>query len=145
MIQPLTQAVPENDTYMIMADFITPYGVVPAGFEINGASVPWWGWVATYTPFDPKVIAAAAWHDYGCLFAIYPWGELSQQFHDLCIVNLANPFKARLMLAALQSAKWLYKPDIAKRQYIYQMTRGRKEFPAYKMPKETSDAKQMDV
>lgn len=138
MIQPLTQAVPENGTYMIMADFVTPYGVTPAGFEIDGASIPWWGWHLTYTPFDPVVIGAAAWHDYGCLVGCYDWDTLAKQFHDICMMNGANGFKAHLMLSALQSVEWMYwrnaKELEKKLHYMYQMCRGRIEFPAYKFP-----------
>ena len=37
--------------------------VVPEGFEFNGASAPWFSWLII-RPEDPRVMRAAAIHDY---------------------------------------------------------------------------------
>ena len=72
MKQPILIPIPNENKYFTDAVYITKQKIgkkqvvitVPRGFVFDGASIPSFGWKATYTPFHPDVMAPALVHDY---------------------------------------------------------------------------------
>ena len=66
--EPPIQAVEGTDYYHTYEEYrITILGkeiVIPKGFVFDGASIPAAFWISFYTPYHPRVIAAALVHDF---------------------------------------------------------------------------------
>lgn len=94
----------EPYTYICTVDDNRLEITVPTGFLYNGASIPAIGWVATYTPFHPDVVAAALIHDW-----LYGPNELGIDrytadsiFYQLLIENGVREMTAEIMYNAVR-------------------------------------------
>ncbi|MCG8642741.1 MAG: DUF1353 domain-containing protein [Desulfobacterales bacterium] len=104
--QPNICPVPGTRKYLLLDDYkITVGGVdtcVPALFEFDGASIPWYGWHATYTPFHPIVILPSLIHDWHFYNHQVNLQTANDIFYNLLLQNEANEIKARIMYRAVQ-------------------------------------------
>ena len=78
MQQPLLKPDPDSEMYQLQADYTYSYNngrtvTVLKDFMYNGASIPMAAWPFLYTPFHPKIMAAALIHDW-----LYSTGELDR-------------------------------------------------------------------
>lgn len=142
MHQPSITPLPDKGRYQVLDDFRVKYGnitiVVPAGFCFDGASVPWFGWVASYTPFHCRVVAAALVHDWLYVNHQVVRSVADQIFYDLLILNQAHPVKAKLMYRAVAIAGDQYYKhdgaDLDQLMYLYTLCRLRHNFDLYRFP-----------
>ncbi len=109
MIQPSLTPMPDANRYMLNNDYTFALKgkayVVPAGFVFDGASIPFVGWLPTFTPFHPKVMVAALIHDWFHKYHKVP-RALADKFFKTCLVdNGASNIKAQTMYAALRCSK----------------------------------------
>lgn len=92
--QPNICPVPGTRKYLLLDDYkITVGGVdtcVPALFEFDGASIPWYGWHATYTPFHPIVILPSLIHDWHFYNHQVNLQTANDIFYNLLLQNEAN-------------------------------------------------------
>lgn len=79
--EPAIKPVPETDLYEVYEEYeITILGkdiLIPVGFRFDGASIPAAFWISFYTPYHPRVVAAALIHDY-----LYVYHEVSKEEAD---------------------------------------------------------------
>lgn len=142
LIQPNLSPVPQKNTYWLLDDYSVKYGditiTVPACFSFDGASVPWFGQVSTYTPFHPDCMAPALIHDWLYLNHQTVRTVADQIFYDLLISNGANPTKSKLMYQAVKLAGGNYwarnKKDRAKLFLLLAMCKKSVTFEAYRFP-----------
>ena len=73
--QPKLSPVPKLKLYILLEDYPAVYGdmkiLIPKGFVFDGASIPFIGWLPTYTPFHPLVMASAICHDWIFYFQFF--------------------------------------------------------------------------
>ena len=74
--KPILSPYPEKRSYLVNKDYIfwidkvwpdydgNPLIRIPKYYYFDGASIPWFAWQLTYTPFSPTVITAALLHDW---------------------------------------------------------------------------------
>ena len=78
---------------------------IPAGFISDGASIPRALWSTIGSPFYPKFIPAALYHDY--LLSLsdpsLTKSYIDKEFHRLLLANGVSKFRARLMFWAVRS------------------------------------------
>lgn len=92
--------------------------IVPAGFETDGASIPWWLWWLCGNPFKfPRVIAAVA-HDYIYSGKAPGWtrAEADDFYRDLQIGLKVSRFFASIEWAAVRKfgrSHWAGAKDLA--------------------------------
>jgi len=142
--QPNLSPVPGKDQYCLLDDYRAKYGnieiTVPAYFLFDGASIPWFGWLSTYTPFHPDVMAAAIVHDWLFLTHQVDIEMANQIFYDRLILNGAGKFKSKLMFKAVSiGAKqfWELRPEkIEALQLLYIMIKKNPNFEDYCFPEE---------
>ena len=75
--------------------------VIPAGFWMNGASIPTFCWAMIYSPYAPEVFLPAAVHDYGYTSH---WGEkqlVDETFRELLEQYGASETKIQLIYKAV--------------------------------------------
>lgn len=77
----------------------TPYGMVPAGFATDGASVPRWLW--WYARPDGSLFEAAIIHDWHYQNAIHTKKAADAAFFNTARAFGVGPIKARLAWAAV--------------------------------------------
>ena len=102
-----------DEAYEVAGDLsIARYGAlitVPKFFQYDGASIPPAAWQLVGTPFQPRFMTAAVFHDW-----LYHTHQLKQQqatdelFHDLLLQSGVNKVRAAAMLAAVRLAGGWY-------------------------------------
>lgn len=81
MSTPPVQPIPHTNNYRVIA----PWGIVPAGFITNGASIPRILWTITGGPFHPRRMGAATLHDYRYQHPDGTRASIDREFHEnLC-------------------------------------------------------------
>jgi hypothetical protein len=105
----LLRPLPSKKKYLLESDYyVSASCTVPKGFEYNGASVPFFGWLATTTPFDPRVMRAALVHDW-----LYHSHQFDRKFSDVMfyqylLLDGLGSVRAKLMYWAVRIAGWAY-------------------------------------
>lgn len=85
---------------------------VPKFFQYDGASIPPAAWQAIGTPFEPRFMVAAVFHDW-----LYHTHQIDKEdtdglFYDLLVANGVNKVKAALMKAAVEAfGGWYWNND----------------------------------
>jgi len=112
-----------EDAYEVVEDVATKgHGAtirVPKFFQYDGASIPPPAWQAIGTPFQPRFMGAAVFHDW-----IYHTHQIDKDeadglFYDLLVRNGVNKIKASLMLAAVEGfGGWYWDNDKDDRDYM---------------------------
>lgn len=96
-----------EDAYEVAGDVATASGGetirVPKFFQYDGASIPPPAWPLIGTPFQPRFMTAAVFHDW-----LYHTHQLTKKktdrlFYDLLVASRVNVAKAALMLAAVEA------------------------------------------
>lgn len=140
--QPNLSPLPEKNQYLLLDDYKVFYGnikiVVPAGFIYDGASVPFVGWLPTYTPFHPDVMGPALIHDW-----LYSSHQVDRKtadtiFYDLLVLNTAGKVKAKLMYSGVRvggGPHWdMSDKDREKLELLYPLIKTRPNFEEYHFP-----------
>lgn len=86
---------------------------VPAGFWYNGASIPAYLWQAIYPPFDPRIIIAAAIHDWLYSSHVTSREEADQLLYLIALENGADADKCDLIKKAVRTFGGKYWEDSA--------------------------------
>jgi hypothetical protein len=101
MKQPKIEPTPELGLYRNTEDYVLfIFGItirIPAGFVFDGASIPFFAWILTYTPHHPVVMLAAMVHDYLYLTHFVSREQADMIFKSLLLKNYCSPEKAALM------------------------------------------------
>lgn len=108
--QPKLRPCPKENRYELIEDYTYSCSIdgqgleikIPRGFLYNGASIPWFGWTATYTPFHPDVMLPALIHDW-----LYGSHETDRETADsilyqLLIENNVDKGVAEIMFQAVR-------------------------------------------
>jgi hypothetical protein len=74
---------------------------VPAGWEVDGASIPPAAWSFIGGPFEGKYRDASVIHDYYCDKKSRPWQAVHLVFHDAMLCCGVKQGQARLMYGAV--------------------------------------------
>lgn len=119
IMQPNLTPVPSRNQYCLLDDYACEYDgvkiVVPEYFLFDGASIPWFGWFSTFTPFHPDVMAAAIIHDWLFVNHQVDFDTANQIFYDRLIENGTNKTKSKLMYKAVcLGAKKYWTPGVEK-------------------------------
>lgn len=117
-----------DEAYEVAGDLSTPCdGVqikVPKFFQYDGASIPPAAWQAIGTPFQPRFMTAAVFHDW-----LYHTHQVDRKpandlFFDLLLTNGVNKVKAAMMLAAVDSfGAWYWNNDKDDRDYLKRLAK----------------------
>jgi len=85
---------------------------VPKFFQYDGASIPPAAWQAIGTPFQPRFMVPAVFHDWVYHTHLVGKDDADELFYDLLVANGVNKIKASLMLAAVESfGGWYWNND----------------------------------
>ena len=106
-----------EEAYEVAGDVAIDYGgeaiKVPKFFQYDGASIPPAAWQAIGTPYQPRFMIAAVFHDW-----LYHTHQLKTQeptdqlFHELLLQSGVNRARAGLMLAGVRLAGgWYWEND----------------------------------
>lgn len=85
---------------------------VPKFFQYDGASIPPAAWQTIGTPFEPRFMVPAVFHDW-----LYHTHQIAKDdtddlFYDLLVANGVNKVKAALMKAAVETfGNWYWNND----------------------------------
>lgn len=85
---------------------------VPKFFQFDGASIPPAAWQLIGSPFVPRFMTAAVFHDW-----LYHTHQVDREaadtlFHSLLVANGVNAVKASLMCAAVETfGEWYWEND----------------------------------
>lgn len=142
MLLPKLKPLPHKDLWRLLEDFkiiARGYSItVPLCFEFDGASIPWFGWQATYTPAHPKVIVAALVHDWIYLTHQVPRDTADKIFYEILLRCGAEQEKAWIMYQALvigAGFAWDYcEEDKEKLRRLYKVIHRRENFSEYHFP-----------
>lgn len=84
--------------------YVGPDGVqwpVPAGEEVDGASIPRVFWTAVGGPFEGRYRNASIVHDHYCVTRARPWRETHRMFHDAMRCGGVRAVRAKVMYYAV--------------------------------------------
>ena len=140
--QPKLSPVPKLKLYILLKDYPAVYGdmkiLIPKGFVFDGASIPFIGWLPTYTPFHPLVMASAICHDWIFLNHQTDQKTADQILYDRLVLNGASPFKSKLMYRAVRIGGGLFwqpgADKIKDLQTLYDSCKNSLDFDLYQFP-----------
>jgi hypothetical protein len=105
--QPHFEAFPKKKRIRLVRDWYFLWGGkaywIPAGYTIDGASIPRLFWSIIGSPFAPELIAAALAHDWIYLVHILKRAEADEIFYQLLLQCGVSKWRARTMWAAVRS------------------------------------------
>jgi hypothetical protein len=84
--------------------YIDPNGSkwnAPAGWEVDGASIPQIAWSIIGGPFEGKYRNASVIHDVACDQKSRPWMDVHRTFYTAMLASDVDPIKAKIMYAAV--------------------------------------------
>lgn len=83
---------------------------VPAGVDVDGASIPQLFWALIGSPFSGIYRKASVIHDHYCVEQNRPWQSVHRMFYDAMIDSGTNPRKAKVMYYAVLvgGPRWKY-------------------------------------
>ncbi|GAB2181549.1 hypothetical protein DLREEDagrD3_17720 [Denitratisoma sp. agr-D3] len=84
--------------------FIDPAGVrwdAPAGWVVDGASIPQVAWSLIGGPYEGKYREASVIHDVACDEKDRPWQAVHRVFYDAMLASNVDGKKAKIMYAAV--------------------------------------------
>lgn len=96
----------DGRTAMLLAPFgyIDPDGKkweTPAGWKVDGASIPWPLWSIIGSPWAGKYREASVIHDYYCDKKTQPWAFVHKVFYTAMLANGVNEVQAKIMYVAV--------------------------------------------
>ncbi|WP_340066461.1 DUF1353 domain-containing protein [Ascidiimonas aurantiaca] len=100
------QWLPDGRRMQILRDFsfTDPHGiqwVTPAGWIVDGASIPQELWGIIGGPFSGKYRKASVIHDYACDRRNRPWTDVHWVFHEAMLASGVDLLKAQTMFAGV--------------------------------------------
>lgn len=125
---------------------LQPYGYVdaaglvwnvPAGVELDGASIPQAFWSITGGPWDGPYRNASVIHDWYCNTHSRPWRDVHRMFHAAMLANCTSRVKAAVMFAAVWAAgpKW----NVVDRRNLFLSARMAQVASDYALPELAGD------
>ena len=87
MIHIRVEPLPNEGVYMLLESVIIEGLHIPKGFLSDGASIPSFLWPIIGSPFDPRFIGPAFYHDRGYFTGELPRDVLDKTFKKLLIGN----------------------------------------------------------
>jgi hypothetical protein len=84
--------------------YVDPNGVTwtaPAGWVIDGASIPVFAWSVTGGPFQGRYRDASVIHDVACDQKTQPWETVHEAFYWAMMASGVEPWRAKVMYAAV--------------------------------------------
>jgi hypothetical protein len=85
---------------------------VPKFFQYDGASIPPAAWQAIGTPFEPRFMVAAVFHDWLYHTHQIDKDDTDDMFYGLLVANGVNKVRAALMKAAVETfGDWYWNND----------------------------------
>jgi len=132
-----------EEAYEVADDVDTQKGSalirVPKFFQYDGASVPPMAWQVIGTPFQPRFMVAAVFHDW-----LYHTHQVDRKaanklFYDLLIASGVREAKAAVMLAAVETfGGWYWDNDQEDLAYLKRLAarikKDGRDPAAYRMP-----------
>lgn len=85
-----------------------PYEVVPAGYESDGASIPWWLWWLIGHPLTPPFWGAALVHDFRYGHHTVSRKQADDDFREHLRIDGAGRVRAWVMWAAVRAFGWMH-------------------------------------
>jgi hypothetical protein len=112
-----------EEAYEVAADLATKYAGktirVPKFFQYDGASVPPGCWQLIGTPFQPRFMTAAVFHDWVFHTHQLDMEKANQMFCRLLVAGGINKVKAEVMHAAVEGfGEWYWENDADDRAYL---------------------------
>ena len=77
--------------------------LVPRLYSYDGATIPWFAWTFTYTPFDPIVMLPALMHDWLYLSHQVPRDQADAILKQLLTDNGASSVRVGLIYTAVRT------------------------------------------
>jgi hypothetical protein len=84
--------------------YVDPNGIewkAPAGWVIDGASIPIFAWSIIGGPYNGKYRNASVIHDVACDQKIQPWETVHEAFYWAMMASGVEPWRAKVMYAAV--------------------------------------------
>lgn len=84
--------------------FTDPHGIrwdAPAGWVVDGASIPQQAWSTIGGPFEGIYRNASVIHDVACDKRDRPWTDAAWVFHEAMLASGVHPAQAQIMFAAV--------------------------------------------
>jgi|EndMetStandDraft_9_1072997.scaffolds.fasta_scaffold08119_2 hypothetical protein len=84
--------------------YVDPNGLewkAPAGWVIDGASIPIFAWSIIGGPYNGKYRNASVIHDVACDQKIQPWETVHEAFYWAMMASGVEPWRAKVMYAAV--------------------------------------------
>jgi uncharacterized membrane protein YgcG len=84
--------------------YVDPNGVTwtaPAGWVIDGASIPIFAWSIIGGPYNGKYRNASVIHDVACDQKAQPWESVHEAFYYAMLASGVEPWRAKVMYAAV--------------------------------------------
>jgi len=91
-------------TLLKRLDYFDPSGVdwdAPAGWKVDGASIPQFAWSIIGGPFEGKYRDASVLHDVACDRKTRPWEDVHLMFYNAMITSGVEGWRAKIMYAAV--------------------------------------------
>lgn len=112
-----------EEAYEIAGDLATKYGGtsirVPKYFQYDGASVPAACWQLIGTPFQPRFMTAAVFHDWVFHTHQVKFDAANEMFYRLLVANGVSKTRASLMQSAVENfGEWYWPNDADDRAYL---------------------------
>jgi hypothetical protein len=82
-------------------------GFESGGFRTDGASIPRMLWALLGSPFDPRLVEAATYHDAAYRVGMHR-GDADELFRLLLLANGVTPARARLLWFGVRVFGWRY-------------------------------------
>jgi hypothetical protein len=97
---------------------------VPKFFQYDGASIPPGAWQLIGTPFQPRFMQAAVFHDWVYHTHAVDFVSANELFYDLLVANGVRKTKAQLMLAAVENfGHWYWENDEDDLDYLARLAK----------------------
>jgi hypothetical protein len=84
--------------------YVDPNGIewkAPAGWVIDGASIPVFAWSIVGGPYNGKYRNASVIHDVACDQKVQPWETVHEAFYWAMMASGVEPWRAKVMYAAV--------------------------------------------
>lgn len=112
-----------EEAYEVAEDAASAFGgaavKVPKFFQYDGASIPAPMWQLIGTPFQPRFMLAAVFHDWIFHTHQLKFGDANEMFYELLIASGVGATRASLMYAAVEGAgKAYWNNDEDDRDYL---------------------------
>ncbi len=116
------------EAYELVEDFTIIHAqqtiCIPAFFQYDGASIPSPIWPAIGTPFNPRFMRAALFHDWLYYTHLLTREQADSFFYDILLQDGVHSITARLMREAVANfGRWHWENDAEDMAYLEHLKR----------------------